>query len=315
MEKMKTIKHIIASAGILAVALSVSFRASAQESEAMAFGRVTHDPVAAAMGGAGVASVTDAAYASYRNAAAIPYYDGTLDIGAGYQLWQASGTGYMNLAGAWNVNDRFGIAAGFTYGMGKNYDIYDAGGFVTGSFAPSEMQANIGLGWRFLPWLSLGANVKYLSNTLAEGHSYSAISSDIFLMSRLNDLSLALGVSSLGSRVESTTGAKFSQPTSLTFGAGYLAEFAEDHSVEVLLDADWYLAGALSASLGAEYCWNRMVSVRAGYRYGGKSVIPSYASVGAGIKLIGISLNLAYLIASGDSPMQNTLTFGLGYSF
>ena len=27
------------------------------------------------------------------------------------------------------------------------YDIYDAGGTVTGSFAPSEMQANVGLGW------------------------------------------------------------------------------------------------------------------------------------------------------------------------
>jgi hypothetical protein len=58
-----------------------------------------------------------------------------------------------------------------------------------------------------------------------------------------------------------------------------------------------------------------MVSVRAGYRYGGKSVIPSYASVGAGFKLFGVSLDLAYLIASGDSPLQNTLTFGLGYSF
>ena len=134
-------------------------------------------------------------------------------------------------------------------------------------------------------------------------------------MSRIRSLTLALGVSSLGSRVESASGAMYSLPASLTFGAGYLAEFAETHRVEVLLDADWYFAGALSAAVGAEYNWNRMVSVRAGYRYGGESVIPSYASVGAGVEFIGISLDLAYLIATGDSPMKNTLTFGLGYSF
>ena len=90
------------------------------------------------------------------------------------------------------------------------YDIYDAGGTVTGSFAPSEMQANVGLGWRFMPWLYLGANVRYLSNTLSEGHSYGAVSSDIFVMSRISDFSLALGVSSLGSRVESASDALFS---------------------------------------------------------------------------------------------------------
>lgn len=57
---------------------------------------------------------------------------------------------------------------------------------------PSEMQANVGLGWRFMPWLSLGANVRYLSSTLSEGHSYGAVSSDIFVMSRISDFSLTL---------------------------------------------------------------------------------------------------------------------------
>ena len=312
MIKMKTVRYILVPA---VAALLISFSASAQESEALAFGRVSHDPVSAAMGGAGVASSTNMAYASYRNAAAVPYYERTLDVAAGYQLWQASNTNNLSLAGAWNVNDKFGLTAGFTYGMCAAYDIYDAGGTVTGTFAPSEMQANLGFGWRFMPWLSLGANVRYLSNTLSEGHSYGAVSSDIFLMSRIRSLTLALGVSSLGSRVESASGAMYSLPASLTFGAGYLAEFAETHRVEVLLDADWYFAGALSAAVGAEYNWNRMVSVRAGYRYGGESVIPSYASVGAGVEFIGISLDLAYLIAIGDSPMKNTLTFGLGYSF
>ena len=56
-----------------------------------------------------------------------------------------------------------------------------------------------------------------------------------------------------------------------------------------------------------------MVFVRAGYRYGGKSVIPSYASVGAGVRFAGVKVDLAYVVSS--SPMANTLGVSLGYSF
>ena len=58
-----------------------------------------------------------------------------------------------------------------------------------------------------------------------------------------------------------------------------------------------------------------MVAVRAGYRYGGKSVIPSFTSVGIGLKFVGITLDVAYLMADKTSPMRNTLEFGLGYRF
>ena len=85
--------------------------------------------------------------------------------------------------------------------------------------------------------------------------------------------------------------------------------------LEVLVDADCYFSGAFSAAAGASYTYNGMVSVRAGYRYGGDSVIPSFASVGAGVKLFGVHLDAAYLIASGDSPLKNTFCIGIGYSF
>ena len=46
MIKMKTVRYILVPA---VAALLISFSASAQESEALAFGRVSHDPVSAAM--------------------------------------------------------------------------------------------------------------------------------------------------------------------------------------------------------------------------------------------------------------------------
>lgn len=48
-------KHIVFSAAAALLTAVLSVDASAQESSAMAFGRVSHDPAAMAMGGAGTA--------------------------------------------------------------------------------------------------------------------------------------------------------------------------------------------------------------------------------------------------------------------
>lgn len=310
------IRYILASAVLLAAALCTDgYRASAQESSALSLGTVVRDPVRAAKGGAGTASVSDVAYASMRNAAAVPYYDGTLDAGVGYQAWRASDMQNLSLAGSWNINGKFGLTASFGYGLGSPYDIFGDDGRSAGSFTPSAIQAGVGFGWKFLPWLSAGVNVRYLGETLAKGHGYGAVSSDIFLMSRTGAFTVALGVSSLGSAVSSESGESFSQPASLALAAGYLKEFASEHSIELLLDADYYLYGGAAAAFGAEYSWRDMLSARAGYHYGYRSVIPSYASAGLGLKLFGVSLDFAYLFAPSDSPLKNTMTVGLGYSF
>ena len=227
--------------------------------EAMPFTRVVRDPVAAAMGGTGVVSTSVSAFASFRNAAAIPYAENTLDVAAGYMNWQPSASPVqdINAGASLNIAGKLGIALGLSYGLCEKYDIMDASGTAVGSFSPSQIQANLGLAWRFLPFLSLGANVKYL------------------------------------------------------YGIG----IGKKHAAEVLVDADYYFSGAFSASAGAAYTYNDLVSVRAGYRYGGKSVIPSFASVGAGVKLWGVHIDVAYIIAAGTSPLRNTFAVGLGYSF
>ena len=210
------IRYILASAVLLAAALCTDgYRASAQESSALSLGTVVRDPVRAAKGGAGTASVSDVAYASMRNAAAVPYYDGTLDSGVGYQAWRASDMQNLSLAGSWNINGKFGLTASFGYGLGSSYDIFGDDGRSAGSFTPSAIQAGVGFGWKFLPWLSAGVNVRYLGETLAQGHGYGAVSSDIFLMSKTGAFTVALGVSSLGSAVSSESGESFSQPASL----------------------------------------------------------------------------------------------------
>lgn len=281
---------------------------------------VAADMNVAALGKAGANAVetSSIAYSAFGNAAAIPFSDAKADFAAGYTMWQPSavGTNAISLAGAYNINGKFGVAAAFQYGMYPSNAGVDLGGTVNGSsYSPKDMQVNAAFAYRFLPFLSVGVNAGYASSSLAEGSSYGTFVADAYLMGCFSDFKVALGVANLGGSVTSVSGAKFSLPSSMNLGAGYDKVFAEKHGIDVQLDADYYFEGGVSAAVGAGYTFNDLVSVRAGYRYGGESPVPSFASVGLGVKFIGIRLDAAYLVASGDSPMKNTLAVGLGYSF
>ena len=272
---------------------------------------------AASLGTAGANLVqTDAiANASFSNAAAIPFSDAKMDVAAGYTMWQPTGVGsnMINVGAAYNMNNKLGVAVGFLYGMNPAYDITDASGAVKGQFKPSDMHMNVGVAYRFLPFLSVGANVGYATSSLAKDYSYGALAADVYAMVQFSGLRVTAGVANVGTSVKAKNGTAFSLPTSVALGAGYEMAFADVHSVDVLLDADYYFGGWFAAAAGAAYTYNDLVVVRAGYRYGGASPIPSYASVGAGVKFAGAKLDLAYLI--GSSAMKNTLAVTLGYTF
>ena len=272
---------------------------------------------AASLGTAGADLVqTDAiANASFSNAAAIPFSDAKMDVAAGYTMWQPTGVGsnMINVGAAYNMNNKLGVAVGFLYGMNPAYDITDASGAVKGQFKPSDMHMNVGVAYRFLPFLSVGANVGYATSSLAKDYSYGALAADVYAMAQFSGLRVTAGVANVGTSVKAKNGTAFSLPTSVALGAGYEMAFADVHSVDVLLDADYYFGGWFAAAAGAAYTYNDLVVVRAGYRYGGASPIPSYASMGAGVKFAGAKLDLAYLI--GSSAMKNTLAVTLGYTF
>ncbi len=275
------------------------------------------DPAILAKGGAGLTETGSISHAAFTNAAAIPFSESTLDVTAGYMMWQPTSinSNVISVGAAYNMKGKLGIAAGFYYGMNPEYKSTNAGGAVGGTFKPSDMHAAVGVSYRFIDALSLGVNFGYASSSLAEGKSYGSIAADIFLMSKFSDFKVTAGVSNLLGSVQSAGGAKFKLPASAALGVGYDKTFAEKHAIGANLDLDYFFIGGVAASVGAGYTFNDFVSVRAGYRYGGESLIPSFASVGAGVKFAGVKLDLAYLIAGADSPMKNTLAVGLGYSF
>ena len=299
---------------IYIAALLMPFVASAQ---ALPFVSADYSAGSLAKAGANSTEITQMAFASFENIAAVPYSDKSADFALGYTLWQpgAVSSNVIIAGGSYNVANKLGLALGMTCGMLPEYDVINGQGSNKGTFTPSELQVKAGASYRFLPFLSAGVNLGYASSSLAEGVSYGAFAADVFLMSKFADYKVALGLTDLGSAVISASDVKFSLPSALTLGLGYEKAFADIHKVDAALDLDYYFEGQVAASIGAEYTFNNLVSFCAGYRYGGESVIPSYASLGLGGQFCGVSLDLAYVLPMAKSPMSNTLSLAIGYSF
>lgn len=296
------------------VFLAVSFGAGAQ---ALPFTAADHDPVVMGKGGAYMTETSSAAYSVFGNPAAVPFSSGKFDVAAGYTMWQPSAvrSDIVNAGATFVLKEKIGVALGVSYGGNPSYGIIDASGVQTGTFSPYDLQAGLGLSWRFLPFLSIGANVGYASSSLAQGASYGALFADAAAMVKFGGLKASVGIKGLGTKVKSASGASFSLPTALAAGAGYELKTGEKSRMDVNIDAEYYLDGGIAVAGGASYTFAGIATLRAGYRYGGDTVLPSFASVGAGVSLLGAHIDLAYLIGGKSSPMANTLCLSIGWGF
>lgn len=73
----------------------------------------------------------------------------------------------------------------------------------------------------------------------------------------------------------------------------------------------------ISLSIGAEYWYNKILALRAGYFYEAKNKgARQYLTLGAGIKYNVMGLDISYLIATSalnNNPLKNTLRVGLNF--
>lgn len=277
----------------------------AQKSPALPFLRIDRSAITSAMGGA------DALSPLY-NPAAVPFRGS--DVAFSYQGWAPGGvkSTNLNLLGGIRAGKRIGIHFLGAYQQGKEYIQYDPMGAGKATFDPLDLVVGAGLGFAFTDFLSFGLNVKFAQSSIAPETKISAISGDAFVMFSRKGFNSTVGVASLGTPVKSGD-ASFGLPTSAKVGVGYDAKFGTS-AIFVEADADIFFIGGVGAALGAQYGWNDMVFVRAGFHLGtGQCPLPSYASVGLGGKFLGIHIDVSYLMA--NKALANTLCVGLGYSF
>ena len=305
----------------LALALFLSapgLNISAKDTEAMPFIRIVRDPASGAMGFAGVASSSSIAYSSFSNPAMIPFFDKTGDIAFSYQNWAPDGvkSSNFNLGTGFKLFDgRLGFAFGGAFQNGEKYDAFSDAGVKTGSYTPNDMQINLGASSLITKNFSLGINLRYARQSLGDDNaSYETVATDMFLAYRLNEFNFTAGLSSLGSSVKSASDEDFTIPTSATLGAEWHRTLTKEHGIKAVADFDYFFSDNVTAGLGAQYSWKDMVFIRAGYHFGSdKAVLPSFLTLGGGIKYKRIRLDAAWL--TGNDAIKNTLSFGLGIMF
>jgi len=289
---------------------------------ALQFSRIGRSPVAESMGGAGLLSTTSFAWASFNNPAAIPFAQQKADIAVSYNTWKPSSSNYLNIGGSYNINDKVGITAGASLGMGKTMKVTDEYGMDNGIFRPTDYQANIGIAYRFIPWMSVGANVRYIGQKIFTGTRQGTFASDIYFMGSYKGIKATVGLDNLGGKVKDLAGSKWSIPSSLTFAAGYETTLWDVHGIEAEFRGDYYFVcdravvyNPFCFALGAGYSY-KFITVRAGYHYGAESsLIPSFCSAGLTVRLSRLHIDAMYYIAKESNPLKNNLSFGLGYSF
>lgn len=281
--------------------------ATLQAQDALTFTQIDRNPVTSAFAGAGSASMGNTAWSAFSNASVLPFYDGTLDASVSYQNWMPglSKAMHVNAGVAYKVTSALGLSVGYALQKEAAMD----------GFRPTDQVIALGVAYGLGEKWALGVNGRFASQRLTEEFKYSGFSGDAFVAFQPSKaLRLTAGVSTLGTKVDSYSGYSFRQPASAKVAADWCLRFADALGIEVLADAGYFFSGEYGVSVGAQLDWDEMVFLRGGYRYASEGcAIPGHVGLGAGIKFLGIRLDVSFLAAS--PALGNTLCAGLGYSF
>ena len=295
-------KRIFSLFAILTASLSL-------HAQGVAFLNINPDPATAALAGAGIARTADA-YALENNIAAAALGGPTMDVAVGYGRWQPKGAGVsiISSSGYYRVTEKLALGLQFKDFSYPEYSIVSADGRAQGTFAPMEMAIGLGAAYRLADGLSAGLSLRYVSSSLATDAKGSAFGADVALKYEKDAFQAGLSVNNIGSAVN-YGGDSYAQPGIVRAGGAYSIA-----GLTASAEVDYLFAGALMAGLGLEYGIADIVFLRGGFHYGDAAkAIPTYASLGLGVKYAGVHLDVAYLTAS--KTIGNSLMVGIGYSF
>lgn len=303
---------------VILASLSVATAAAAQGT-AFEWLRISRNPAAAGMAGAGYASLSQgAAYSVNGNPAVAPLVENKLSAGASLSLVPTGeSTRSVAAAGASFRAGSFSISAAYIGGKYPAVDFASDGGGSAGSYAPSDLMAGLGLGFAIGENLSFGLNARFANSNLTAKKSVNSINGDIAAMWKSGNLGVSAGVYCMGPKVTSGN-SKYSAPTSAKLSGSYALQLG-DSVLDLCADADYFFNKTIGLALGGNFAWKDMAYVRAGYCYGTPAgadfkvaPVPSHFAVGAGARYLGIGLDLSLAIVPAAGT---TFCAGLTYGF
>lgn len=235
-----------------------------------------------------------------------------LDVKAFYGMW-APGSARNTLVGGdafFRAGERVNITVEGRAFMDKSYDSASATSQVTGAFRPLSWIAGAGVSFGISEAFAVGVKARMVSSAIAETAKGSAFCGDVYASYTGGIVSASVGVRNLGSKINYGGASSYSLPAL----AAVQGSVKPLNGFTVGAEVDYLFEGALMAGLGLEYCIADIVSLRGGFHYGDQTKgIPTFASLGLGVKFAGVHLDAAYLLAS--QTLGNTLMVGLGYAF
>lgn len=278
---------------------------------------ISQDPRSLSLGGSGVALNADS-YSFLNNVSSSVFSDNKGAVSTSYTGWMPNGTNltFVGLSGFYKLGSKFAVAFMGRHIGYKEYTITDISGNDNGKYKPSDIHAGFGLAYKIASNFSTSLSLHMVSSSMSENVRVSALAADLGLTYSSRNYNIGLKVANIGSKLDYGNG-PYSLPANLNAGFAYKKEINSKNAITTALNAGYiFSSSGFMAGLGVEYWYNKIVALRLGGHYGdtAKSV-PSYASVGVGLCLKGITLDAAYLISSKDTPIGSTISLGLGYKF
>ena len=237
------------------------------------------------------------------------------DIEGRYGLYAAT-VGYK-------LAKRHAVFAGFRYAGGLKLKGFDMLGNPTKDYKPYDWTIDMGYSYLIGNGFSAYAMGSFLFSHLSKNANGAAFTiggayqnNEINVLNCPAKLMIDAKVADFGPKLDYGNGYKTSMPTHITGGGALTVDVSDKHQIGVAASASYYCEvdnhSMTMAGAGAEYTYNKMLSVRAGYEYGNHDL--SHFTVGVGIKYQGLRLNGSYMLGTTDAK-NSYLTVGLGYDF
>ena len=294
--------RIIGKTIIIVVSIMAGITARAQGgADALPFVRTDFGPALAGTAGAAVATTEAGPWGVFRNAAAMAF-PGCLQGVAGELRITDGNAGFSGAGMAKLMNNKLCMGAGISY----------LGGDTIGDYRTHNFMLSSGFAYGLTESLSFGVNARFASQSLTENVSYKGVSFDFNALAKVADaMTVTLGLSALGNKVESASGTSYGQPANVYAGTEYVIGL---DSNKLALDAmgEYYFSGNYGVAVGAAFTYDNMVTARAGYRYASEwCVLPSHFAAGLEGRFGGFSINASF----AKMPTTYIICAGAGFSF
>lgn len=188
----------------------------------------------------------------------------------------------------------------------------------------NDMAVDLGYSRRIGDRWAVGGVTRYMHFKRSEG-SGDALAVDLSVgwmkpLNNVGDFSTLRVGAKLGNLGGYFHKSDYSLPISLTAGVALDTFLSDAHELTVGADFGYCFSPSpvrgCQVSVGAEYNLMQLVQFRAGYHYGERrDYYPSYASVGAGLRILHLRLDFAYLFAQKNTLLRNTYSISFGLDF